>query len=450
MVREAGIARRLLAALALSLLASVLNPAARAASVGSSPLPYQSDGKHLGVATCASSVCHGSVVPASGHDVRLDEFVTWSHSDKHSQAYGALSSEKGKAISARLGIGDARTDNTCLGCHADNVPVQRRGPGFSIADGVSCEACHGGANAWLASHHTRGASHTENLARGMYPTDKLGDRARLCMSCHIGNEDKFATHRIMGAGHPRLAIELDTFLALEPPHYQVDEDYAKRKPVYSHTQVWVLGQLAAAQAQLTLLQGPLVRQQTFMPELALLDCHACHENPMHRADWSRDALTRMLPAGSVPFADGHLKMALVIARALDPGQANKMMSRAQALQKASAQGREQVLATSAQLAESVARAIDLAESHAWSEAERRSLMRQIVESGAAGEYGNYISAEQAVMALELLMIDAGVAARYRDHLDQLYRILHDDDAYKPALLRESLSTLATAIRSGAP
>ena len=127
-----------------------------------------------------------------------------------------------------------------------------------------------------------------------------------------------------------------------------------------------------------------------------------------------------------------------------------MMSRAQALQKASAQGREQVLATSAQLAESVARTIDLAESHAWSEAERQSLMRQIVESGAAGEYGNYISAEQAVMALELLMIDAGVAARYRDHLDQLYRILHDDDAYKPALLRESLSTLATAIRTGAP
>ena len=54
------------------------------------------------------------------------------------------------------------------------------------------------------------------------------ERARLCLSCHFGDPLRFANHRIMGAGHPRMSFELDTFTALQPAHFKVDADYRKR------------------------------------------------------------------------------------------------------------------------------------------------------------------------------------------------------------------------------
>src|SRR5882672_9649569 len=117
MVCDARIKRGAIVAHCLALFASLAAHAAGGDPSGATPLPYQAPGKHLGVATCASSVCHGSVTSSTGHTIRLDEFVTWSHEDKHSQAYTALASEKGRSIAAKLGIGDARTAKVCLDCH---------------------------------------------------------------------------------------------------------------------------------------------------------------------------------------------------------------------------------------------------------------------------------------------------------------------------------------------
>jgi hypothetical protein len=431
-------------ALLLILVGTCVPCAAGATTNGSAPLPYQAPNKHMGVATCASSVCHGSVTPSGGHDVRLDEFVTWSHQDKHSQAYNALASEKGHSIAAKLGLADARTAQVCLDCHSDNVPAAQRGKDFTVSDGVSCEACHGGAGPWLTSHSSRDASYRANVANGMYPTADLRERAALCLSCHYGNEDKFATHRIMGAGHPRLSFELDTFLALQPPHYRLDEGYQKRKPSYPRAQVWAYGQLAAAQQQMQLLQGPLV-QASFVPELALLDCHSCHENPLHRSDWSRGLLSSLMQPGSIPFPEGHLKMVLVIARRIDESAATAILSLSRTLQKTAGESRESVTAASAQLGRALARLAEAAQRHRWARADTTRMLVDIVAAGSEGDYRDYISAEQAVMAIELLMIDAGVADRYRHDLDELYRLLRDDDAYTPTQLRDTLRHLRASL-----
>ena len=47
-------------------------------------LPYQAPAKHLGVATCSSSVCHGNIKSTGSYNVQLNEYVTWSHDDAHS------------------------------------------------------------------------------------------------------------------------------------------------------------------------------------------------------------------------------------------------------------------------------------------------------------------------------------------------------------------------------
>lgn len=431
MVREAAVA--------LALVAAGIRVAAAA-----TPLPYQAKDQHVGVGTCATSVCHGSVTATAGHDVDLNEFVTWSHDDRHAQAYAALAGEKGRAIAARLGIADARAAAECLGCHADDVPPEHRAAGFSVSDGVGCEACHGGAERWLATHSAHTATYRQDIVRGLYPTADLPERAALCLSCHAGNDDKFVTHRMYGAGHPRLAFELDTFLALEPAHYRVDDDYEVRKPVYSRTAVWVQGQLAAAVRDAHFLEGSRLRGTGLMPELALFDCHACHENPLHgRA--SRSLLTKPLAAGSVPFPQGHLKMALVIAGRLDAATATALLAEAQALGRAAAGDASRVAAASAVLKRDLTGLVERAGARHWSREDSLEMLKGVLRLCAGGDCADYISAEQAVMATELLMLETGLAGSHRDALDALFRTLRNDDAYDAARLRDEMEALVAQV-----
>ncbi len=73
----------------------------------------------------------------------------------------------------------------------------------------------------------------------MYPTEQPAARAALCVSCHLGADDRFATHEIMGAGHPRLSFELDAFSTNQPAHYIVDADYVRRKGAIEGFNLWL-------------------------------------------------------------------------------------------------------------------------------------------------------------------------------------------------------------------
>jgi hypothetical protein len=402
----------------------------------------------MGVASCSSSVCHGSVTPSKTYDVLLNEYVTWSHEDAHSKAYAALSSPRGRGMAAKLGLHDATSAKICLDCHADNVAPDQRGPKFSLADGVSCEACHGGSEHWLATHTSRRASYRDNITHGMYPTADLRERASLCLSCHYGTADKFATHRIMGAGHPRLSFELDTFLAIQPAHYRVDADYERRKPSYNRTQTWAYGQLAAAAAELETLQGPRIDNSATFPELALFNCYACHMSSMRRYDWSHRLLTLSEEPGSVPINDGHLRMAWIIARRLDPGAAPNILKLSQALLAAGPAGRSQIMARSRDLAAPIARLRDSAISYKWSHTDQQQLLNMLVALGIEGEFHDYIGAEQAVMAIDGLLIDLGTSSRFRDRLDGLYRLVRNDEGYTPESFVAALRDLQSALDRG--
>ena len=412
-------------------------------------LPYEAPNKHLGVATCSSSVCHGSVKSKSSYDVQLNEYVTWSHDDSHAKAYNVLKSERSRAIAAKLGLPNAYDAKICLDCHADNVPAATRGKEFNIADGVGCETCHGGAEKWIESHTMKTTSYEDNLKNGMYPTATLPNRAPLCLSCHVGNADKFATHRIMGAGHPRLSFELDTFQALQPPHHQIDKDYAARKPVYSRTAVWAYGQLESARMQVQLIQQYFSKDGAVFPELALFSCHSCHESSMRQLDWARGMTTMSTQPGSVPLADGHLRMAIVIARQMSTPAARDLVTLSQSLQEASATSRERVVQISGRLEETLRQIEAQASTRQWSNAERTALLTAILDLGSKREYRDYISAEQAVMATELLMLDLDTAQRNRPRLDALFKLVEDDEAYRPEQFVTAVDQLRAALGMGA-
>ncbi|MFT5136243.1 MAG: hypothetical protein ACI8XV_001272 [Arenicella sp.] len=281
--------------------------------------------KHLGVASCATSTCHGSTVPFADSNVLQNEFRTWNELDPHARAYQTLLSKESQKIAQNLGLVSAVNADVCLGCHADNASPEHRGEDFKISEGVGCEACHGGAQNYVGSH-TR-VTHEDNLKAGLRQTENPTVRAQLCVSCHLGNDsDRKITHTIMGAGHPRMSFELNTFSAIQPAHYQVDEDYIARKGEPNELQVWAIGQLVGSEQLLTNIQQ--FPRSGLFPELIHMDCLGCHQ-AMSKVDWAKSPLTN-LPAGSLRYNDAHLLMSYQIAKTVAPELASTLLKNTQA------------------------------------------------------------------------------------------------------------------------
>src|ERR1044071_10188415 len=62
--------------------------------------------KHMGVATCSNSVCHGASQPFRDSDIMQNEFAIWQEFAPHAKTYATLSKPQAKAITAKLGLGD--------------------------------------------------------------------------------------------------------------------------------------------------------------------------------------------------------------------------------------------------------------------------------------------------------------------------------------------------------
>jgi len=424
-----------------SVAAATLSAIAR---VSLADLPQNSTPRHMGVATCAASQCHGSAVPRDGSNVMQNEYVTWTQNDPHAQAYEALSNDLSRAIARRLGLDSARNAGICLDCHADNVPAGRRGERFQVSDGVGCESCHGGAEVWLSTHYNvPTVTHSDSVAAGLYPTDRVSDRADLCLSCHLGTRDKFATHRIMAAGHPRLSFELDTFTELwrtagRQPHYRVDADYRERKNGASHSFTWAAGLLAEGRQRLALIRDRQFAVAGMFPELGLYDCHACHRT-MKTVQWR--PLPRHGGAGpGVPFlSDGSLVMILALANAIAPNDASQVEA---ALRKLHVSGSASVesIQNSAQALDRVLAGMQSRLSAGSLRNRERAILEEILSFGADGNFLDYVSAEQAFMAVQMLVFEIG-DENLEAELDQLAASLEDDERYRPAqfarLLRSS-------------
>ena len=334
-------------------------------------------------------------------------------------------------MAEKLGLGNATTAKICLDCHADNVPPDRRGEKFQISDGVGCEACHGGAERWIESHAEEGATHEDNLARGMYPTEKPEARARLCLSCHVGTEDKFADHDIMAAGHPRMSFELETFTVNQPAHYRVDEDYVERKGDIGSVNMWATGMVLKAERQLDLLRSGLFAGHGLFPELAFFDCHACH-HPMNDPRMHATPVTSGLPPGMVRLDDSSFQMLLAIGTVLDAALAETLRERTRGLHRSTTQGREQLHAAAGDLDAVLAAMRRAVAGRDYGEQEMREIRRVLLERAGNGRYGDFTSAEQAFLAVETLSIELGEYQALGSSLDAWFETLSSEHDFDPA------------------
>ena len=398
-------------------------------------LPLADKEFHMGVASCAGSTCHGAVQTWPGSPILQNEFMTWQSKDKHAKAYDVLLSSRSKKIATNLGLPDAHTAGICLDCHADNVPKNRRHRTFQMSDGVSCEACHGGAGRWIGTHIAAMASHENNIANGLYPTSKPVERARLCLSCHFGDQMRFVSHRIMGAGHPRMSFELDTFTALQPAHFKVDADYRKRKGNWNGVQVWAIGQAMALKTMLDALLDPKLGRDGVFPELVLFDCHSCHRS-LNKQRWQPRTTVGLAP-GIPRLHDANLLMLQVITNHVDPELSKQLRRSGLALHKASRAGQDKLIKEATELRSIVEQLIKRFSSHKFGRADMTALLKGTVKYGLDNQYTDYSGAEQATMALSTItaaMSNVGALnkdqqAAFQKALDACYKAVENDDNY---------------------
>jgi hypothetical protein len=340
-----------------------------------------------------------------GSSVPQNEYQIWSKSDKHHRAYAVLLEERGLRIARNLGLTNAATAEMCLGCHTDPAPPAKRGPLFQISDGVGCEACHGGASTWLGVHIS-GTRHSKNLAAGLYPTEQPVARATKCLSCHFGDpadDNKFVTHRIMGAGHPRMGFELDTYTAVEPAHFVVDQRYIERKGPVNDVQVWAIGQAVELASRMGALLEPKRAPKGIFPELVLFDCQSCH-HPYNSLGGG--SYTTGLASGSVKLYDANAVMLRVIAARLAPAASKALSSRILALQRASSESWATLQGQAHEVRRLATALSPTVSSHDYTRDDLKALADGIIALGLTGGDVQYSEAEQATMALASILSTA--------------------------------------------
>jgi hypothetical protein len=196
------------------------------AKVKAAPLQAQ---RFVGAAGCQSSSCHG------GAGEKRGQYLTWSQQDFHARAYAVLTNARCARMAEALGLPAAQTSERCTVCHS---PYQSAAPArltknAHIDEGVSCENCHGAADAWLRGHTRRDWTYPMRVGAGMRDVRNIYVRANTCVACHQNLDPA-----ILRAGHPELTFELDGQSAAEPRHWRENDPFIGPRS-------WLVGQAVA-------------------------------------------------------------------------------------------------------------------------------------------------------------------------------------------------------------
>ena len=441
-------------ALLLTLAGSL--PTTTSATAQSVPRP-----SHQGVASCSGSTCHGRQ-EATGAVVRQNELLTWqdesSPSGAHSRAWRVLKDARSVAIAARLGIGPAHEAPQCLGCHADPVPAGLRGPRFQLSDGIGCETCHGAASGWISSHTAVNVSHKDNVARGMRPLEQPKARAALCLDCHFnGNsQNRFVSHRMMAAGHPRLSFELDLFTNLQQ-HHDEDADYRRRKSVAGGVKVWAVGQAPGVGRTLGLYARTDRGQDGVFPELTFFDCRTCHrqfsDDPGYRASAPVNE-GRPIASGIPAYNDENMLMLAAAVRAVLPGKAAMFERTSRDFHAAFMRDRATAASSALRLADLASQLGDDFDRAPFTRAQTFAILGELLSGPLARRYTDYQGGAQAGLAVVSLLsatagrtpIERRALVAMRPDIDRAYALVRDANKWQPDAFRQTLARLDTSIR----
>ncbi|HSC46191.1 MAG TPA: multiheme c-type cytochrome [Candidatus Acidoferrum sp.] len=406
--------------------------------------------KYIGPGSCAATACHGSVKPVAESRILQNEYSTWILKDKHARAYQALTGDVGERMGRILKLGaKAEESPKCLACHALYTTPEQRGRPFEITEGVSCENCHGPAQAWLGQHTERESpeKHARSLTLGMADTRDVIHRTEKCLQCHLGTKEKFVDHEMIAAGHPDLFFELDSFSAVMPRHWKQPRESAPNKPAedpnWTSVRDWSAGQavqLRAAMERLTWrARNERFDHKDIWPEYSELSCFACHHSlgPAQNS-WRQEHGYAGRRPGDPAWNASRYVVFRVLARQIDPGVAQELDERLASLAAEMSKlnpDRTVVLSATTAAAPVAQRFAERLASMNYDSALTLRTLQAITQDADAIALGDERAAEQATMALDSLYIayskqaNPSNAADVRSAINGLFQQLDNPSAY---------------------
>jgi len=372
------------------------------AETNESPPPSTTP-RFLGVSSCASSHCHGSAKPRSSTPVLQNEFFTWYKRDNHARAYRSLLTPEAIAMASHLGIGAPEKAHDCLQCHTTNAPKEMQGERFTVSDGVGCESCHGAAGNWIKSHVEKGTNHTRNVSQGLRDIVPPVARTSLCISCHAPTAENGLTHRLYGAGHPRVEFEIDSYESVMPRHWRQDDDYRERKSPANRVQAWLIGQVILAESF-----AHRQNQAHLNRDFSLYQCYSCHHDFSKKQFLWRNYHDK---PGEPPLNDSPIYI-LSTALGRDPESIQKNLAHL-----------KRELSSDPNITE-----------------RPRNMLVALLKSLTKAENFSFQYCEQAIMGISVLineMRDAGSELNLKAFEESLYREVQSADRANPERLKQT-------------
>jgi hypothetical protein len=148
-----------------------------------------------------------------------------------------------------------------------------------------------------------------------------------------------------------------------------------------------------------------------------------------------------LAPGSVRVNDSALVMLAAALDALDPAAAAKLREATTALHRAANDGMPAMRAAADALRQQLPALRRMLASRRFSAAERNAMLDAILAAAERGEYPDYAAAEQAAMAVTLLLASAGRPPDADPRIEALFTDLKDDERYDAARFSRILSRI---------
>ena len=410
------------------------------------------ESKYVGPGSCSASACHGGIQPRSATRVLQNEYSTWVTADKHAHGYAALTEPLGKQIATILKIGSAEKSQRCLACHALSVPDSERARDFDVAEGVSCESCHGPASQWLGPHIQPTAAHVRMVSLGLYDNKNLALRTERCLSCHLGAPGMSVDHELIAAGHPDLTFELDSFSAVEPPHWveKGPDGKATTDPLFG-VRAWAVGQ--AVELRESMLRVSRQAKTGPWPEFSEMDCVTCHHALTGPESWRQREGYSGRRAGDPPYNLSRYVIFRHFANEVDPQLNAELASEAgkvSALVSSMSPDRAAVEMSANHAAELAGRLAAAVQNVAYDRARTARLLAAITGDADAIAAAGERTAEQATMTVDSLYIAeakaGGTNAETRSAIDGLFKMVNNPSAYNGPQFAAQMKKVRSTLR----
>jgi Cytochrome c554 and c-prime len=393
-------------------------------------------GKFIGAGSCSAVACHGGIQPRSLTKVMQNEYSTWVTEDKHARAYTVLTQPLAEQMAVILKIGRPETAQKCVTCHALPSDIAHRARDYDLGDGVSCESCHGPASGWLEKHIEPTARHADLVGLGLWDNKDLAKRSERCLTCHLGAPGMSVDHEMIAAGHPDLGFELDSYTAVEPPHWiekAPDQKEALSDPLFG-VRAWGIGQ--AVQLRESMRRVARRAQNGPWPEFSEMECMACHHSLTGPLSWRQKAGYSDRRAGDAPYNLARYVVFRYLAEDVD-GALNQQLRNEVgqvALMMTSMSADRSAIMTAANRASALAdRMVSEIQSMKYDRTRTLILMRRIAGDADAISAQGERAAEQATMALDSLYIadaKAGMPSpETRAAIDAMFKQVNNPSAY---------------------